>query len=177
MLSIKRTIKRTVKLTTKRPINQQGIQAMGSKKASAGFTLIEAMIVVAVIGILTAIAMPMYQDSMRKSRRADAMRDLMELASRQERFYAQNGVYTNNVDGEFGLNWVGTESGEGNYNLSVIQCEDTGGALVSLDNCYVLQAIPKPGTDQVNDTNCATLSVNTLGERKSSGTLDEDDCW
>lgn len=150
---------------------------MGSKKPAAGFTLIEAMIVVAVIGILTAIAMPMYQDSMRKSRRADAMHDLMELASRQERFYAQNGVYTNNVDGEFGLEWGSRETGEGYYDLSVINCKDPADNDISFDRCYNLQAVPAADTDQINDTNCATLSINTLGQKRSSGTLDEDECW
>ena len=132
-------------------------------------------LIVAVIGILTAIVMPMYQDSMRKSRRTDAMRDLMELASRQERFYAQNSVYTADIATEFGLNLRRTTSEEEHYNLSVIQCTRDGTTL-SLDNCYVLQATPLPGSDQEKDTNCAILRVDALGERTATGTQG-DKCW
>ena len=60
-----------------------------------GFTLIELMIVVAVIGIIAAIAYPSYVDSVRKSRRADAETALMENAQRMEAFYAREGKYTN----------------------------------------------------------------------------------
>lgn len=144
-------------------------------RRQAGFTLTEVMIIVAIIGILAAVAMPMYQDSMRKSRRADAMRDLMELASRQERFYAQNSAYTNNIEGEFGLNLGRTTTREGFYNLDVIQCAPDGTAL-SLDNCYVLRATPAIGTDQEKDTNCNVLTVDSRGERNATGTLG-DECW
>lgn len=149
---------------------------MSARKGAVGFTLIEVMIVVAVIGILSAIAMPMYQDSMRKSRRSDAMIDLMELASRQERFYAQNGVYTDNIEGEFGLDLKRTKTREGNYDLSVIQCPSDG-TPKPIERCYVLQAVPRPGSDQEKDTTCATLSIDAMGQRLSSGTLDKEACW
>ena len=60
-----------------------------------GFTLIELMITVAVVGILAAIAYPSYQDSIRKSRRADAKSALLDAAHRQERFFTENNQYTN----------------------------------------------------------------------------------
>ena len=59
-----------------------------------GFTLIELMIVVAVIAILAAIAYPSYQDSVRKSRRADAKAVVLNAAQILERCYTQNNVYT-----------------------------------------------------------------------------------
>src|SRR5690606_38472416 len=64
-----------------------------ARKSSAGFTLIEVMIVVAIIGILAAIAYPSYQDHVRKSRRADAQTALLELAQFMERHYTTNGRY------------------------------------------------------------------------------------
>ena len=53
------------------------------KAGSRGFSLIEVMIVLVIISVLLLVAVPGYQDSMSKSRRADGMRDLMELVSRQ----------------------------------------------------------------------------------------------
>lgn len=62
-------------------------------KRQWGFTLIELMIVVAVVAILAAIAYPTYQDSVRKSRRADAQAVLLEAAQWMERFYTENNRY------------------------------------------------------------------------------------
>ncbi len=60
-----------------------------------GFTLIEAMIVVAIVAILAAIAFPAYTEHIRKARRSDAKSALLDLAAREERFYSVQNVYTN----------------------------------------------------------------------------------
>ncbi len=60
-----------------------------------GFNLIELMIVVAVVGILAAIAYPSYMDSVQKARRADGTAALMNAAQRMEVYYARNGSYAN----------------------------------------------------------------------------------
>lgn len=62
-------------------------------KRQRGFTLMEVMITVAIIGILAAIAFPSYQDSMRKSRRTDGKNALTQAVANMERFYAQNNTY------------------------------------------------------------------------------------
>lgn len=59
-----------------------------------GFTLVELMITVAVLGIIVAIGYPAYTDQMRKTRRADAKSALMDAASKMERFYTQFGRYS-----------------------------------------------------------------------------------
>ena len=144
---------------------------MDSLKArGAGFSLIEVMIVVVIIGILMLVAVPGYQESMKKSRRADGMRDLIELTARQERFYAQYSVYTDDIDSPDGLNFERTTTSEGHYDLEVVTCagEDDFSA------CYVLQAVPKG--IQAKDKDCATLRVNSKGQRSASGTLG-DACW
>ncbi len=58
-----------------------------------GFTLIEIMVVVAIIGILAAIAYPSYQDSIRKSRRAEARAALQHMMEMQERYYSVKNTY------------------------------------------------------------------------------------
>lgn len=67
---------------------------MRTKKTQGGFTLIELMITVAVIGILTAIALPSYNSQMRKSRRADAQSALMNIASRQQQMLLDTRAYS-----------------------------------------------------------------------------------
>ena len=62
-------------------------------KNNKGFTLIELMIVVAIIAILTSIAYPSYLEHIKKSRRSDAQSSLNEFASAMERFYTINGSY------------------------------------------------------------------------------------
>ncbi len=60
---------------------------------SAGFSLIELMIVVAIIAILAAVAFPSYQESVKKSRRSDAQTALLGFAQAMERHYTDNGFY------------------------------------------------------------------------------------
>jgi type IV pilus assembly protein PilE len=138
----------------------------------AGFTLIEVMITLVIVAVLMMVAVPMYENSMMKSRRLDGMRDLMELASRQERFYAQYSRYTDDVETAAGLNLNRTESSEGYYDVSVTEC--AGKDDDDFSACYVISAVPK-GV-QTGDLSCGTLSVNSLGQRSASGPLGEK-CW
>ena len=62
-------------------------------KQQRGFTLMEVMVTVAIVGILAAIAFPSYQDSVRKSRRTDAKNALTQAVANMERYYNQNNTY------------------------------------------------------------------------------------
>ncbi|WP_372880683.1 type IV pilin protein [Psychromonas sp.] len=64
-----------------------------------GFSLIELMIVVAIVGILAMVAYPSYTDSVRQSRRADGQAALLGLAQAMERFYTTNGTYVGAASG------------------------------------------------------------------------------
>lgn len=74
---------------------------MPGKRTSKGFTLIELMIVVAIIGVLASIAYPAYQDQVRQARRADATGEMLAFASAMERHFTENSTYLGAaVDGD-----------------------------------------------------------------------------
>ncbi len=136
---------------------QPGARARGIR----GFTLIELMIVVAVVGILAAIAVPSYNDSVRKSRRAQAKADLVEYAQMAERSFTVNNSYA-----EFALprNQSPREPGaDARYTLAMVNDATT----------FTITATPQGGQAQ---DRCGTLSINQAGAKTSSGAPLQD-CW
>lgn len=142
---------------------------------SKGFTLIELMIVVVIVGILTIIALPSYQAYVLKSHRTAAINAILDLASREARYYTTNNVYTTDmtalgysVSTAFPVT-MGT-GGTAYYNLSVTSVT-AGTSTTPAD--FTLNAAPVG--NQVNDT-CGTYTYTSLGIKGiTSGSLA--DCW
>lgn len=147
---------------------------------SPGFTLIELMIAVAVVGILAAIAYPSYQDSVRKSRRADAKSALLDAAQRQERFYTENNQYTSRITPaadpcsntlatikagtDCGLGYAADTTTDGYYKLTIAAPE-----VNTRRNTFTITATPVTGKSQTQDSNCEAFTLNQTGVKCVKG--------
>ena len=138
-------------------------------KMQKGFSLIELMIVVAIIGIIAGIAYPSYMESVRKSNRADAKASLNDVAQRLQRCFTTYNAYNNaNCAVATSLSGSGSiASGEGMYTITANTLNATA---------YELWATPVTGTTQAADTKCGRLELFNTGVRDASGSLGAD-CW
>ena len=128
---------------------------------ASGFTLMEMVIVVAIVGILAAIAYPTYQESVRKSRRGEAQAALTGMAAAMERNFLRANAYTS--PSSFYPTQVPLEGGTATYNLSATLGTPAGG--------YTLNAAPTGA--QAGDR-CGTLTLSSAG---AQGPTNPADCW
>ncbi|MBB4865163.1 type IV pilus assembly protein PilE [Pseudomonas nitritireducens] len=143
--------------------------------AQRGFTLIELMITVVIISILAAIAYPSYQQYILRGNRAEGQALLNDAAARQERYFAQNNAYTND------LSKLNMRNSSGSGTTATVQ-SDTGLYALTLSTTaansggYLLTATPRKAP-QTSDSKCTTLTLNALGTKGSSGSAAAADCW
>ncbi len=142
-----------------------------------GFTLIELMIVVAIVGILAGIAYPSYQEQVRSSRRAECGGALMGLANAMERHFTTNNSYLG----------AGTTAGNtGTPTIYNTQCPIDGGTATYdltintvTQTTYTLYASPIAGAPQAGDK-CGTFTLTSIGVRSLTGQhsgITPNDCW
>ena len=148
---------------------KQSTSTLSSQRLK-GFSLIELLIAMAIMGILVAVALPVYTNSVVRSNRAEAKNELMQVAAEQERFFSSNNTYSDDATPLITPNVAGRDRTTTNawYTISVAAC--AGGAI---GNCFIATATPQ-GT-QTADV-CTTLTITNTGVRGATGST-ADDCW
>ena len=123
-----------------------------------GFTIIELMIAVAVVGILAALALPSFMDSIRKSRRSEAFTALAAVQQAQERWRANNKTFTTTLADLQPAIASTTQSGY--YSITILA--PPASHLPGLRTGYEATATAVSGTSQANDSQCSKLGVQML---------------
>ena len=130
-------------------------------KNSKGFTLIELMIVVAIVGIISSIAFTMYRDNVIASKRTEGRSALQQAAGTLEKCRSLYGSYNH-----ANCNYADFASESNLYNIT--------GALAA--SSFTLTATPVAGQSQASDADCTTLTLTNTGVKGATG-ADTSDCW
>ena len=129
-----------------------------------GFTLIELLIVIVIVAVLAAIALPGYQEYVRKARRTQAKTDLVEISQKLEREFTLNRSYAAFPV----LNYPHSpQTGAPYYDLTFTPDP--------LDTTYTITATATGS--QTSDSKCGNLSLSSLGVKTASGSLGAAGCW
>lgn len=153
---------------------------MPQRRRDTGFTLIELMIAIVVIGLLAALAYPTFMGAIRKGRRSDAFAALAALQQAQERWRSSNGVYADNTQLTLATNGsppglgIAATTASGYYGIAITAANATS---------YTATATATSGTSQAQDGSCTLLAVQMQGGNigYGSGTTidwtDTNKCW
>ena len=130
------------------------------RRSNRGFTLIEIMIVIAIIGIVLTIAAPSFTEYLNKGRRSEIAGVLSEQAQILERFYSKNNVYTDAT---------GLSAGNDYYTITPTLTDQT----------FLLTAVRKAGSSMAADK-CGDFTLSNTGVRSMVNATDgltAKDCW
>lgn len=156
-------------------------------KTNKGFTLVEMMIVLAIIGVLSAIAYPSYINQMMKSRRTDAMGVLNICVNQLEKFHLANRTYVGAAGTDDSPSTLGTPRICAPTSPDTTQFDADADITVYYDvsiteataTAFTISAVPRSGLPQADDfctsgdsvATTSTLTVNSLGVKTPS------ECW
>jgi type IV pilus assembly protein PilE len=135
-----------------------------------GVTLLEILVVVLVVGILAALAVPAYRQHLVRVHRTEAITLLYDIAAAEERFYLKHGRYVGDVSAAppVGLG-LGSAADARHYGFSVAMAGD--------GQTFIATAAPRPGGGQEFDGDCLAFSLDHRGRRAVSGSRDSSFCW
>lgn len=155
------------------------------KSRNKGVTLIELVVVIAVIGILASIAVPSYREYVRRANRSEARAALLALATAQEKYYLECNSYTATLDSSASNTCPGSSgsvnfpatSEKGYYTIAV-----TGGDADAAGNpqSWTATATAASGQPQIDDTKCRVFQLTSTGRKtakNSSSAANDDECW
>lgn len=159
--------------------SETGTRAV-SRRRSRGFTFLEIMIAMVVVGIVTAVALSSYKNAIMKSKRHAAATALLDLASREEKFYSLSNNYSATPT-DLGLDASTT------FPLSV---PPTGTAAYTIAAPTIVLAAPTavpptpatftftatPTSNQSGDA-CGSFTINSIGQQTVTGTASAASCW
>lgn len=135
------------------------------KTRNRGITLIELVIVMTIVGLLAAVAVPSYRQYLLRTHRSEAMSALLQLAAAQEKFYLQNNTYAGNAllddAPPAGLGLPAT-SENGYYTVAITAANVDG-----------FSATATATGGQARDTSCATFTLNQAGVKTATSA----NCW
>ena len=135
-------------------------------KKSEGFSLIELLLVVAIIGILSAVAVNIYSDQVIASNRTEARSALQTAAGTLEKCKSLYGSYDIGVGTN--CNYADFQTASGLYDITAV--------MNATNTTFTLTAAPAPGSRQVADLDCLTLTLDNLGLQAATGG-DPTVCW
>ena len=138
-----------------------------------GFTLIEILVTLVIIGILSAVALPAYQKHLQRSRRSDAQSQLSVIAQAQERFRSNNLAYAETLQA------LGVTVTSRHYDITLAPLPKAS----SYAGGYELHARPKAGGAQAGDSDCADMYISMASgqmlykDRNPQSTPARSVCW
>lgn len=144
---------------------------MLARRRGSGFTLLELMVVLVVMGVLAALAITSYSRYGFRARRADGQKLLMAIASAEERYYAQHNAYADLAT--IGYSTTATATSENSFYTAAVTVTTINTVAAQ---AFTATATPVPKGSQAKDT-CGALTLTDTGTKGATGSTTNGSCW